>query len=182
TRAKKRFTAVVVTGISGYAMVAYFAFVGSPDLALTQVLVETITIDVFVLVLRRLPARSGESTGRFTPAWRAIIGGAVGITMMVVVLIAAGVRAADPVSTSSGQFTPPWRATCGAAAGTTMTLVVTIAAGVRVADPGSTDFGQLAYEIGHGENIVNVTLVDIRAWDTVGEISVLVAAGTGVAG
>lgn len=53
TRAKKRFTAVVVTGISGYAMVAYFAFVGSPDLALTQVLVETITIVVFVLEIGR---------------------------------------------------------------------------------------------------------------------------------
>ncbi len=143
TRARKRFTAVVVTGISGYAMVAYFAFVGAPDLALTQVLVETITIVVFVLVLRRLPARIGESTGRFTPAWRAIIGGAVGITMMLVVLIAAGVRVSDPVS---------------------------------------VDFGQLAYELGHGKNIVNVTLVDIRAWDTMGEISVLVAAGTGIAG
>lgn len=143
TRAKKRFTAVVVTGISGYAMVAYFAFVGAPDLALTQVLVETITIVVFVLVLRRLPARIGQSTGRFTPAWRAIIGAAVGVTMMVVVLIAAGVRISDPVS---------------------------------------VDFGQLAYELGHGKNIVNVTLVDIRVWDTLGEISVLVAAGTGIAG
>ncbi len=143
TRAKKRFTAVVVTGISGYAMVAYFAFVGAPDLALTQVLVETITIVVFVLVLRRLPARIGQSTGRFTPAWRAIIGAAVGVTMMFVVLIAAGVRISDPVS---------------------------------------VDFGQLAYEIGHGQNIVNVTLVDIRVWDTLGEISVLVAAGTGIAG
>lgn len=143
TRAKKRFTAVVVTGISGYAMVAYFAFAGAPDLALTQVLVETITIVVFVLVLRRLPARIGQSTGRFTPAWRAIIGGAVGVTMMLVVLIAAGVRAAEPVS---------------------------------------LDFGQLAYELGHGKNIVNVTLVDMRAWDTLGEISVLVAAGTGIAG
>ena len=143
TRAKKRFTAVVVTGISGYAMVAYFAFVGAPDLALTQVLVETITIVVFVLVLRRLPARIGQSTGRFTPAWRAIIGGGVGVTMMVVVLIAAGVRISDPVS---------------------------------------VDFGQLAYELGHGKNIVNVTLVDIRVWDTLGEISVLVAAGTGIAG
>ncbi|MDN5807665.1 MAG: Na+/H+ antiporter subunit A [Brevibacterium sp.] len=143
TRAKKRFTAVVVTGISGYAMVVYFAFVGSPDLALTQVLVETITIVVFVLVLRRLPARIGQSTGRFTPAWRAIIGAAVGVTMMIVVLIAAGVRISDPVS---------------------------------------ADFGQLAYELGHGKNIVNVTLVDIRVWDTLGEISVLVAAGTGIAG
>ncbi len=143
TRAKKRFTAVVVVGISGYAMVMFFAFTGAPDLALTQVLVETITIVVFVLVLRRLPARIGESTGRFTPAWRAIIGGCVGVTMMLVVLIAAG---------------------------------------VRVGEPASVDFGQLAYELGHGKNIVNVTLVDIRVWDTLGEISVLVAAGTGVAG
>ncbi|AOP55362.1 Na(+) H(+) antiporter subunit A [Brevibacterium aurantiacum] len=143
TRAKKRFTAVVVTGISGYAMVAYFAFVGAPDLALTQVLVETITIVVFVLVLRRLPARIGQSTGRFTPAWRAIIGGGVGVTMMLVVLIAAGARVSEPVS---------------------------------------VDFGQLAYEMGHGKNIVNVTLVDIRVWDTLGELSVLVAAGTGIAG
>ena len=34
---------------------------------------------------------------------------------------------------------------------------------------------------GGGSNIVNVTLVDIRAWDTMGEISVLVVAATGVA-
>jgi multicomponent Na+:H+ antiporter subunit A len=34
---------------------------------------------------------------------------------------------------------------------------------------------------GYGKNIVNVTLVDIRAWDTMGEISVLVVAATGVA-
>jgi multicomponent Na+:H+ antiporter subunit A len=34
---------------------------------------------------------------------------------------------------------------------------------------------------GGGRNVVNVTLVDIRAWDTMGEIAVLVAAATGVA-
>ena len=34
---------------------------------------------------------------------------------------------------------------------------------------------------GGGHNIVNVTLVDIRAWDTMGEISVLLVAATGVA-
>src|SRR5690625_7176487 len=39
----------------------------------------------------------------------------------------------------------------------------------------------LAKEIGHGANAVNVLLVDIRAWDTFGEITVLVIAATGVA-
>ncbi len=38
-----------------------------------------------------------------------------------------------------------------------------------------------AYYRGHGANTVNVLLVDIRAWDTMGEISVLLVAATGVA-
>src|SRR5690606_19153688 len=38
-----------------------------------------------------------------------------------------------------------------------------------------------AYHLGHGANTVNVILVDIRAWDTMGEIMVLVVAATGVA-
>ena len=38
-----------------------------------------------------------------------------------------------------------------------------------------------AYYRGHGSNTVNVLLVDIRAWDTLGEISVLLVAATGVA-
>ena len=38
-----------------------------------------------------------------------------------------------------------------------------------------------AYYLGNGKNVVNVLLVDIRAWDTLGEISVLLVAATGVA-
>jgi multicomponent Na+:H+ antiporter subunit A len=51
----------------------------------------------------------------------------------------------------------------------------------RTAAPISLEYPRLAYEQGDGENIVNVTLVDLRAWDTFGEISVLVLAATGVA-
>ena len=47
--------------------------------------------------------------------------------------------------------------------------------------PVSEAFYEAAYTFGYGKNIVNVTLVDIRAWDTMGEISVLVVAATGVA-
>lgn len=142
TTADKRFAAVVVVGVTGYGMTAFFAHQGAPDLALTQALVETITIVVFVLVLRRLPARIGRSAGRLSPSLRALIGAAFGITMMVVALVAFGAR----VDASIGDMFP-----------------------------------QLAYEIGHGTNVVNVTLVDIRAWDTLGELSVVVAAATGVA-
>src|SRR5690606_34884615 len=56
-----------------------------------------------------------------------------------------------------------------------------VASGSRIAVPVSAVFPDVAYEFGYGHNIVNVTLVDIRAWDTMGEISVLVVAATGVA-
>jgi multicomponent Na+:H+ antiporter subunit A len=53
--------------------------------------------------------------------------------------------------------------------------------GSRTSDPVSRAYPEQAVEFGGGHNIVNVILVDIRAWDTLGEISVLVAAATGVA-
>src|SRR5699024_8982715 len=51
----------------------------------------------------------------------------------------------------------------------------------RIADPISLAMPELSYYEGGGTNIVNVTLVDMRAWDTFGEITVLAAAATGVA-
>ena len=51
----------------------------------------------------------------------------------------------------------------------------------RVHAPSSVAFPEEAYAFGGGKNIVNVMLVDIRAWDTMGEIAVLLVAATGVA-
>jgi multicomponent Na+:H+ antiporter subunit A len=73
------------------------------------------------------------------------------------------------------------RVVIGLAFGVTMIFVAIHALGARVAPPVSLQFPQLAYEGGGGLNVVNVTLVDIRAWDTFGEISVLALAATGVA-
>ena len=42
--------------------------------------------------------------------------------------------------------------------------------GSRVATPVSEPFHETAESFGYGNNIVNVILVDIRAWDTLGEI------------
>lgn len=140
--AKKRFPAAVLVGIVGYGMAALFAFHGAPDIALTQVLVETVTLIAFVLVLRRLPARLGQEDGTSRRLLRAAVGIAVGLLMGVVAIVALGARTAAPISEA---------------------------------------LPQLAYDIGHGRNVVNVVLVDIRGWDTLGELSVIVAAATGVA-
>ena len=141
---KKRFAAVVVVSISGYAMVAFFAFQGAPDLALTQGLVETITLVVFILVLRRLPGdmSSGQPKRKLKQTVRITLAVAFGAVMAVGTIVAMAARTERPVS---------------------------------------SDWGVLAWLGGHGKNIVNVTLVDIRAWDTLGELAVVVVAATGIA-
>ena len=62
-----------------------------------------------------------------------------------------------------------------------MTALALIIPGTRTATPVSADLAGPAVEFGGGYNIVNVILVDVRAWDTYGEVTVLIAAATGVA-
>ena len=65
--------------------------------------------------------------------------------------------------------------------GAFMMVLAAFALSSRITDPISLAMPQAAYEIGHGKNVVNVILVDMRAWDTFGETSVLALAATGVA-
>ncbi len=141
-RANKRFLAVLMVSVTGYGIALMFALQGAPDLALTQMLVETIILVAFVLAMRSLPPELRDRTGGKYRVVRVIIGLAFGTTMVFAAIHTMGARIATPVS---------------------------------------LEFPKLAYEGGGGLNIVNVTLVDIRAWDTFGEISVLALAATGVA-
>ncbi|MGN9765652.1 Na+/H+ antiporter subunit A [Micromonospora sp. SD12] len=139
--ARRRLTAMLLVGMTGYGTAMLFVAHGAPDLALTQFLVETATIAVFVLVLRRLPERFSARPRRRRWVRRAI-GAAVGVVVGGLALTAAAARQAPTISDA---------------------------------------FPDLAVTQGYGRNVVNVTLVDIRAWDTMGELSVLVVAATGVA-
>ena len=141
-RIRQGLSAVLVVGVTGDALAVLFALQGAPDLALTQVLVETLTLVVFVLVLRKLPK---DITDRHRPRERA----GRGVIAVAVGLLMAGAGA--------------------------------VAMSARTATPVSVDFPEAAYDFGGGQNIVNVTLVDIRAWDTLGELSLVVVAATGVA-
>jgi multicomponent Na+:H+ antiporter subunit A len=141
-RIRQRLSVVLVVGVTGYGLAVLFALQGAPDLALTQFLVETLTLVTFVLVLRKLPK---DITERHRPRERAVRG-----------IIAVAV-------------------------GGLMAAVGAVALATRTATPVSAAYPKEAYDFGGGKNIVNVTLVDIRAWDTLGEISLLVVAATGVA-
>jgi multicomponent Na+:H+ antiporter subunit A len=74
-----------------------------------------------------------------------------------------------------------WRAVLGTAFGAAMAVIAAGAMAARTAAPVSLGYPRLAHDDGGGSNIVNVTLVDIRAWDTFGEVSVLAIAATGIA-
>ncbi len=141
-RARRRLKAVLLVGFAGYSVAALFLLQGAPDLALTQVLVETITLVIMVLVMRRLPAYYSDRPLKAS-RWARL-----GLALLV------------------GAFA--------------MALAVIIPA-ARIHQRASIDFPEEAYTWGGGKNIVNVALVDIRAWDTMGEISVLLVAATGVA-
>lgn len=141
-RSRRRLRAVLLLGVTGYGTALLFVAHGAPDLALTQVLVETFLLVTFVLVLRRLPPFFSYRPFNVTRWARIAVGAAVGLLVSGVALVSTNARVAEPISAKW----PPW-----------------------------------AYEYGGGKNIVNVTLVDIRAWDTLGELSVLVVAATGVA-
>jgi multicomponent Na+:H+ antiporter subunit A len=132
--------AVVSLGVVGYGLALLFLFFGGPDLALTQLAVETLTVILFVLVLRRLP-RLRSVSSRSQRARAAVVATGGGILMTAIVLATAA------------SYHPA---------------------------PLKTYFAQASVPLAHGRNVVNVILVDFRALDTLGEITVLAVAALGV--
>lgn len=134
-----RMTALMLTGGTGLVVCVGFAWLSAPDLALTQLVVESVTTILLLLGLRWLPRR---------------IPGLAPITlrtrlrrqrdMLIAIAVGAGLAALayanmlHPVSDTVSQF-----------------------------------FLEQAIPGGGGHNVVNVILVDFRALDTLGEITVL---------
>ena len=138
---RNRLAAVLLVGVTGYGCGAIFAFHGAPDLALTQFLVETLTLVIFVLVLRTLPAEADAENMRRFRVPRA--------------LLAHRRRCHRHRSgrvRDGGAHRHPDRRRCCPTPPTTAATAPTPSTCI---------------------------LVDIRAWDTLGEISVLLVAATG---
>jgi multicomponent Na+:H+ antiporter subunit A len=137
---KSRMAAIASLGVVGYAIAIFFVFYGAPDLAMTQLVIETLTVILFVLAFYHLPAFTGRSSRR-SRALDFAVASLVGLFM-------AGLTLAANQST--------------------------------LAAPISRYFSENSWTSAYGKNIVNVILVDFRALDTLGEITVLVVAGIGV--
>ena len=104
---RRRFSAAIFLSVTGYTMAGLFVLSGAPDLALTQVAVETLSTVVFVLVLRRLPGRFERQSSPQRSTVRLLIAGAVGAMVFVFALVAAGHRITPPVSESMVERSLP---------------------------------------------------------------------------
>jgi multicomponent Na+:H+ antiporter subunit A len=93
-RARGRLTAVAALGVVGYGVALIYAMFGAPDLAMTQILVETLTLVLFVLVVYHLPRFSTLSSPRkrTLDAALAIAAGGIITLLMLSVLQKPAVR------------------------------------------------------------------------------------------
>ena len=136
-----RFNAILALGTVGLGVAMIYFLYSAPDLAMTQMLVETLTLVLFVFAFYRLPFFKKFSKPA-TLVRDAIVAGAFGAMMTVVILLELAVRMPQ--------------------------------------EPVSRFMGETSLTEANGRNVVNVILVDFRALDTLGEISVLAIAALGV--
>jgi multicomponent Na+:H+ antiporter subunit A len=97
---RHRMAAILSLGAVGYGMALIFVLQGAPDLALTQFAIETLGAVLFVLVLRRLPARFEDRPTKLGRAVRIAVSATVGIVVFAFALVAGGVRTAPPISSA----------------------------------------------------------------------------------
>jgi len=138
-----RLTLVATLATCGLGLAMFFAAVNAPDVAMTQLMVEALSVPLLALVFRRMP----------------------------------------PVPPSGAHS--PWKRRLHALVATFFGLGVASALLLTVSLPLPGDlaawFLARSQPDGHGGNVVNVILVDFRAYDTLGEILVVALAGLAAA-
>ncbi len=137
---RSRLTALAAMGVVGYGVALIFIFFGAPDVAITQFLIETLSVVLFVLILNKLPPFKIFSKRRRRLKYF-IISLFFGALMTYIMLAIIS----TPLHSGLKEY-----------------------------------FGANSYPLGKGHNIVNVILVDFRAFDTLGESMVLGIVAIGV--
>ena len=145
TRRDRLGAAVALSAVGILATVQILAL-GAPDVALTQLLVESLTIIVIMLVLQRLPQRFEAPERDGAPRRSRRLGA-------LLVAVPVGLAAGAGVFAFMGR---------------------------RGRSEVAEYYIDNAEEITGGHNIVNVILVEFRALDTLGELSVLGMAGVAI--
>jgi multicomponent Na+:H+ antiporter subunit A len=142
---------VLSLSILGFMIAIFYILSDAPDLALTQLVVETLVLVLFLLVLNRLPAYYGTPS-RLRALRDGAVASVVGATVFLTVVLSTSASPAEPLS---GVL-------------------------VERANLPPGGHGAFFSDYGGGSNVVNVILVDLRATDTMGEIAVVAMAALAV--
>ncbi|MDF3608127.1 proton-conducting transporter membrane subunit [Paracoccus sp. DMF-8] len=126
-------------GTVGIGVALIFITFGAPDVATTQLMVETLSAVLFGIAMLRLPGIV-ERRSRPRQLAHAVLAGAVGLCMTLIILAITS----HPLDRHITDY-----------------------------------FESGSYALAHGLNIVNVILVDFRAFDTFGELAVVLLASVG---
>ena len=97
--ASSRMTAIIVNGYIGFAIAMFFVLFRAPDLALTQLVVETVTTALFLLCFYFLPEWEKEKPARKTKITNIIIAISVGVTFTLIALSVKSGRLFESIST-----------------------------------------------------------------------------------
>ncbi|OWA33256.1 Na+/H+ antiporter subunit A [Saccharibacillus sp. O16] len=96
--AKSRPVAIILTGTVGYLMTLMFVFLRAPDLALTQMVVESISVTLYLLCFYHLPKLRTERRAVRFRLPNFLVAVAVGVLMTLVALAVLGTNPFEPVS------------------------------------------------------------------------------------
>ncbi|QKY70657.1 Na+/H+ antiporter subunit A [Lentibacillus sp. CBA3610] len=96
--AKSRLTAVLLYGVIGYLVAIFFVLMRAPDLALTQIVIETVTTVLFLVAYYFLPEWGKENTPKRTKVTNLIISLSVGAIFIVVALAVQNGRLFESIS------------------------------------------------------------------------------------
>lgn len=139
--ARSRLTAIISLGVVGYALALFFVIFRAPDLALTQLVIETISVALFLLCFYHLPKLRLKKKTRTFRLTNFIIALGVGIIVTLLGIASSSQRTKDSIASF---------------------------------------FVKHSHDLGGGDNVVNVILVDFRGFDTMFEITVLTIAALGI--
>jgi multicomponent Na+:H+ antiporter subunit A len=100
----RRIAAALMLGAVGFAMAGFYVSQGAPDLALTQVAIETLATVLFVLVLRFLPRRFADVRSAVIAPVRIAVSVLVGASVFVLALVATASRDEVAEPSVSGEM------------------------------------------------------------------------------
>lgn len=96
--AKSRLTSIIALGAVGYSVALFFVIFNAPDLALTQLVIETISVALFLLAFYHLPKLNRHENRMRFRLGNAIVAFGVGATVTLIALSAHSQKLVPSIS------------------------------------------------------------------------------------